>query len=224
MDERILQNLRSQANGLIAASGFRQPPVNPLLIGARHDVYFMVRPMLNGAQGYKALQHGDSWVITVDASLSPEEQQLTAAQAVVEALFKFPPPEEADPGQVAAAGAAELLMPVDWFQEAISLYGFDLPALKRKFATGYEATAWRMIDFRPSVLTIFENDQVVLRGGSEHLVYPAKPTTVERAVAARCLEEWSYQRGSDERWTVECHPTTQERGLRRVICFAIPKG
>jgi hypothetical protein len=80
-------------------------------------------------------------------------------------------PRETPPGSremVANQLAARLLLPRDWFGDDAERLGWDLPALKRRYATAsHELLALRMLDFEPSItITIFDHGRRTFRGGN----------------------------------------------------------
>lgn len=208
---------------LLSEAGFKQPPVNPLLIGAHHEIYFMVRPIPEEATEYKTLQHGESWVVTVNGDLPPENQTVAAARAVAGILIQVPEELKEMKDSIVETGAEEMLMPKPWFEEAIKSFGFDVAALKRRFGVTYEVVALRTLHFRPAVLTIFDNVDLVSRTASKGLTYRTEPSLAEQEILQRALETSTYQRASDAEALIECQPVPQESGVIRVFCFKVPK-
>ena len=81
--------------------------------------------------------------------------------------------------RVADALASRLLLPKRWYLEDARHGGWDLFALKSRYATAsHELIARRMLDFdEPVIITIFDQGQVHLRRGNFGLV--PRPTPVE---------------------------------------------
>jgi len=221
--ERIEQLISTRVEELLAEAGFKQPPVNPLLIGARHEIYFMIRPLPAELPGFKILQHGDSWVVTLGSDLPPENQTLAASRAVASILIEAPPDLQELKEQIVEQGAEELLMPRPWFEEALKSFGYDVAALKRRFGVPYDTVALRTLRFRPAILTIFENAEVVQRTASPGLEWRPEPSLAEREILQRAMQTSTYQRASDANGLIECQPIPQESGAVRVYCFKVPR-
>ena len=114
-------------------------------------------------------------------------------------------------------------MPKSWFEESIKSFGYDVPALKRRFGVTYEVVAARTLQFRRSFLTIFDDQMVVKRMASKGLDISAEPSLAEKEILQRALESSTYQRASDSNALIECHPIPLESGIQRVFCFKVPK-
>ncbi len=79
--------------------------------------------------------------------------------------------------------AVSLLLPRDWFQNDAEALQFDLLALKRRYSTAsHEVIAYRMLDIKPLVITIFDNGRLYRRKSS----YPA-PVERIHPLETECL-------------------------------------
>ncbi len=67
--------------------------------------------------------------------------------------------------------AVSLLLPRNWFHKDAEALDFDLAALKRRYSTAsHEVIAYRMLDVKPLIITIFDNGKLYRRKGS----YPTR--------------------------------------------------
>lgn len=223
MEEAIESLVTSTVTKLLEEAGFKQPPVNPLLIGAHHGIYFMVRPLPEANVEYKTIRHEESWVVTLNGDPPPDNQTVAAARAISSILINIPEDLNEVREEIIERGAEEILMPKPWFEESIKSFGYDVPALKRRFGVTYEVVAVRTLQFRKSILTIFDGLEVVKRVASRGLDASAEPSLAEKEILQRALESSTYQRASDSNALIECHPIPLESGIQRVFCFKVPK-
>lgn len=222
--EQHVSAVRDLAGRLLREARFTGPPVHPLLLGARADLRFRVAAFGDGAQGYRIEGDEGGRTVVLNSRDHPEDQLMSAAEAIIECQFTPPAGAgEAERRLLRVIGAAELMMPETWFREALETFGCDLPALKRRFGVSFEAAAWRVLDFRPAVLTVFDNGEPRYRAASRGVDYPPEPLPIEAEVAARCHDEWTPQRASGEGVDVECFPTFRSARQRRVILFTSPR-
>jgi len=224
-DAAIIDKLVTDtAARLLEESGFRQPPVNPLLIGAAHETYFMVRSLPDDTSPeYKSLKHGESWIITLNENLPPESQTVAASRAIAGILIDIPTELEDCRDEIIEQGAAEILMPRPWFEETIKSFGYDVAALKRRFGVPPDVVALRTLHFRPAILTVFEDKEVVKRIASHGLEFRPEPSLAEMEILQRAIETSTYQRASDSNGLIECQPIPQASGPVRVYCFRVPR-
>ena len=139
---------------LLASAGVTCPPVDALVL-ARH-------------LGIAAREKAPS---DKRDTPSPEAQQWTAAQAVgarlkpdllrrlgLDPAFRTGLSGESLPDLL----ARRLLTPTSWFADDARGCGWDVPELKRLYATaGYEVVAWRLLDLpTPCVITIVDNGHI----------------------------------------------------------------
>ncbi|MFN3467971.1 MAG: ImmA/IrrE family metallo-endopeptidase, partial [Candidatus Brocadiales bacterium] len=71
--------------------------------------------------------------------------------------------------------AVNLLLPREWFKRDAEAYGWDLLELKKTYSTAsHELIAFRMLEFRPMIIAIFDNGKLYRRKSS--YPFPIKPS------------------------------------------------
>ena len=192
--------------GLLDDAGVREPPVDAVALAQRHL----------------------GLVLQLKPDLTPEQRQYAAAQEVgrvgkADLLRSLGvDPEERRPGLQGATlvnlFADRLLTPPAWFRDEARASGFDLLALKRRFATAsHELLAFRLLDLdEPCVITVVDNGSVTRRRGNAHRV-TKELSRAER----RCLEQVQrYSRPcdlSEEGWRVQGWPVHEADWKREIL-------
>jgi len=195
---------------LVSAAGVSQPPVDALVL-ARH---------LGIVVGDEARSHKRD-------TPSPEARQWTAAQAVGARLK----PDllrrlGVDPAfRTGLSGASlpdllarRLLTPTSWFADDARACGWDLPELKRLYATaGYEVVAWRLLDLpTPCVITIVDNGHVQRRRSNAWRV--AKTLQPAERECQRYVSHYSRPRVvAADGWTVQGWPVHAPDWKREIL-------
>ncbi len=203
---------------LLESAGVEGPPVDAVALAERHLGLAVPRDRAAAKRG---------------EPLSPEQEQAVAARAVADHLRPDvlrrlgldPAGRRGLAGASLAALIADcLLVPTAWFRDEARGCGFDLFALKKRFATAsHELLAWRMLDLdEPCVITIVDNDQVSRRRGN------AVRVGKELAPAERrCLEQvqrYSRPSARDEGgWRVQGWPIHQADWKREVLRSVPPE-
>jgi hypothetical protein len=114
--------------------------------------------------------------------------------------------------------AHRLLVPTAWLAEDARSLGYDLPALKRRYATAsHEVLAWRLLDLpAPCVMTVVDNNHVTRRASNAWPV-DRQLTAVER----RCQEYANYysrpRSESEGGWSVTAWPVHQPDWKREIL-------
>ena len=100
--------------------------------------------------------------------------------------------------------ARRLLLPSEWFAEDVSAEDWELPRLKKLYATAsHELIARRMLDLpAPAVITVFDHGRITWRRGSSDGRMPSL------SVAEHAAWRFAHERGAIFR--------TRERGARIV--------
>ncbi len=109
--------------------------------------------------------------------------------------------------QIANALAGRILVPTDWFASVVKAEDWQLPALKRQFATAsHELLARRMLDLhRPIVISVFDQGKLTWR----------RSNLEQRAGALTTGEVKIWQRSH------QSGETSHAEGLPRIDCWAI---
>lgn len=201
---------------LLDAAGCHEPPVDALTLARRH--LGLVIPTEANTTGRGR---------TARREVSAERQQWTTAQEIAR-HFKSRileelglPADQPAPllgESLANLFAFRLLAPTTWFADAARTCGYDLFALKERFATaGHEILAWRMLDLsEPCVITILDNGSIVRRKGNAF----RPPKGLARAESA-CVEHvHEYSRPfevSRDGWSVQGWPVHTVDWRREIL-------
>ncbi len=112
--------------------------------------------------------------------------------------------------------AVDLILPMEKFKPLVRKYGLDI--LKEEFPqASWEVIARRRIQFRPAVLTIFDNRRISHRSAPEGMNYPFRISDPEAKVAKLCYDERCHLTESWEPMTIEGYFVDENRGVERVI-------
>ena len=112
--------------------------------------------------------------------------------------------------------AAELMLPEADFQQAMA--GHDLPRLKELYPhASWEAIARRWAQFRPALLTIYDNKRLTSRCGPEGLNFPARTTPPEMDVVRDCYREKKHIVRQVEILVIRGYFIEEIPGRKRVI-------
>ncbi len=226
--DRVVRDLLSQA-------GADEPPVDaiavaqePLAINVTwdegDDVDERGRPVPRARR-----RASDGIVLT--PTMTDEQQHAAAAQAVARVLLPdvlrkvgMVPGTESKQGATQVRGfiAARFLLPTKMFAKDARAFGYDLPALKERYATAsWEAIALRFVDLEdPCVVAVIDDGVVHLRRAN---TFPAtrKLTAAEQACFDRVAHLDAPERVRQDGWTVHGWPIP-DRPFRRVVLRAVP--
>jgi hypothetical protein len=204
--EEISDAVDRAVAGLLDDAGVSSPPVDAVALAQRHlGLILRPKPDLTPEQRQFAAAREVGRVGKDDLlrrlDLDPEEQRRGLAGASLVNLF-----------------AERLLLPTPWFRDAARAAGFDLLALKERFATAsHEAIAWRLLDLdEPCLITLVENGSVVRRRGNV-----ARAGKGLSPPERRCLQQ--VQRSgrpcdlSEDGWRVQGWPIDPGGGKREVL-------
>jgi len=154
-------------------------------LARKYHINYRMEWLGEGVRGYKI---GDEIVLN---SLNPPERRNWTFCHELGHIVLGHSQEPADVEEREADGfAAETMLPERDFVPDCA--GFDLRRLKELYPhASYEAIARRCLQYNSGVLTVFDSGEMVFRGGSEGLVFPAIATAVEKRAAEQCLAERS---------------------------------
>jgi len=112
--------------------------------------------------------------------------------------------------------AAELMLPTE---EVLLLIGSsDLTEINERFPhASWEAVCRRWAEFKPAVLTIFDNRCLTGRWGPEGLAFPRLPTASENAAVRQCYERRGNVAFRVENLDIQALFVDEGRGVERVI-------
>jgi hypothetical protein len=95
--------------------------------------------------------------------------------------------------------------------------------LKEMFPhASWEAIARRWAEFKPAVLTIFDNGLVTRRFAPSELAHPHNPTLAELNTARQCWESRTHLTATTDELTIQAYFVDDNRGVERVILLTEP--
>jgi hypothetical protein len=198
------------------ACGIEGPPVDPFsIVRVFNQRAFRVKL----PHGFKASvrKAGGLTEFLINNNLRYEQQCFSLAHEIFERIL-----DENDKSIRhfwANRGASSLLMPEQFFLPACKETKYDLLKLKDIFSNvSYEAIAYRILHFRPGVITIYDNGTVTKRMGSDGINYPKKPIPTEISVYNAVIETEERSALEDEGISVQGWPVF-EGNWKRVILF-----
>ena len=155
-----------EAGALLERVGIIGPPVDAYLVASKLGLTIHIDPLLK-TRGY-SLTRWDLGTIIV-GSKNPnksERKQFTVAHEIGEMSLKGRV-EEDHLEEASNLMAVNLLLPRGWFKRDAEAYDFDLLKLKKTYSTAsHELIAFRMLEFRPMIITIFDNGRLYRRKSS----------------------------------------------------------
>ncbi|HIE51523.1 MAG TPA: ImmA/IrrE family metallo-endopeptidase [Armatimonadetes bacterium] len=218
-----VQAVRAFALDLVRQADFEEPPICPYSIAARNGLLVREEYLVNSNTAYAMrVETLSSWLVTLHSGNLPEERCWQLARKIIEILF---PRKEGErlAEQVITAGAAELLLPTDWFDPLCRHYKYDLLVLKQKFGNvSYELLGRRVLLLTPAVLTVVENAQLTLRLGSEGLHFPPWPTTQELDAIWTAHDKGRPVVSDGRHYCVRAWPVRRS-ATDRVVALSFPK-
>lgn len=112
--------------------------------------------------------------------------------------------------------AAELMLPTAEFRPLVC--SMDVGKLKELFPhASWEVIARRWAEFRPAVITIFDNGRQTSRWGPQEFNYPLKLTSIERSVISKCYDIRESITESDSNFSLTAYFIDVGSGVERVI-------
>lgn len=118
--------------------------------------------------------------------------------------------------------AVELMLPGDEFRQ--QMRALDLPGLKEHFShASWEVIGRRWTEFRPAVLTIYDNQKLTSRGGPAGLAFPVKISKPEREIIRECYKKQCHCFGESENLILNCYFIDEGSGVQRVLLLSETK-
>jgi hypothetical protein len=172
-----------EARGLLERAGIHHPPVDAYQIAQTLGLTIQIDPLLK-TRGYSRRRWNLGAIVV--GSKNPnksERKQFTIAHEIGEVLLKGRV-EEACLEEACNLVALGLLLPEEWFKRDAEASDFDLLELKKVYSTAsHELIAFRMLEFKPMIITIFDNGRLYRRSNS----YPF-PVKTSYPQERQCLE------------------------------------
>ncbi len=182
--QEIVSLVEGEARAILHRAGINGPPVDAYLVANRLGLAIQIDPSLK-TRGYSRMRWDLGTIII--GSKNPnksERKQFTIAHEIGEMCLKGKV-EEACLEKACNLMAVNLLLPGEWFKKDAEACNFDLLKLKRVYSTAsHELVAFRMLEFRPMIITIFDNGRCYRRKSS----YPF-PVRSAYPLERRCLED-----------------------------------
>lgn len=158
--------VENEANALLKRLNITAPPVDAFTFASALNLVVHRDPSLN-TRGYSRRRWGIE-TITV-GSKNPgksERKHFTIAHEIGEVLLAGRI-EQRFLEDACNLMAVSLLLPIEWFRRDAEAMDFDLFALKGRYSTAsHEVIAYRMLDVRPLIVSIFDNGLLYRRKSS----------------------------------------------------------
>ena len=176
--------VEQEARALLERMGVHAPPVDAYLIANKLGLTVQIDPHLK-TRGYSRTRWDLGTIIVGSKNTNQSERkQFTIAHEIGEVSLKGRV-EEAHLEGASNLMAINLLLPGEWFKRDAEVSGFDLLRLKKTYSTAsHELIAFRMLEFRPMIVTIFDNGSLYKRKSSyPFTVRPSYP------LESQCLRD-----------------------------------
>ena len=182
--QEIAALAEQEARALLEQVGINNPPVDAYLVADKLGLTIQIDPLLK-TRGYSRTRWDLGTIIV--GSKNPnksERKQFTIAHEIGEVSLKGRV-EGAHLEEACNLIAVNLLLPRGWFKRDAEASGWDLLELKKTYSTAsHELIAFRMLEFRSMIITIFDNGRLYRRKSS--YPFPVKPSyPLER----QCLKD-----------------------------------
>jgi hypothetical protein len=232
--EELLEAVERLVNGLLERAGVAAPPVDALRIAEEHlgipvEVVDPVEEDENGRRRPRA-RPAESSGITLAPGMTPEQTQKAAADGIARTLLPdvlrrlgVVPGSETRPFTAHVRGLVvpRILVPTRLLRAALREWKYDVPALKKVFATATtEAVALRFLDLDdPCVISVVDDGVVALRR-SNRFAATKKLEPAEQQCHDRIAELELPHRVRAGGWTVQGW-FIPDRPFRRIILRAV---
>lgn len=213
---RLKRMAEREAGVLLERVGIHEPPVDAYVVAHRLGLTIHIDPFLK-TRGYSRRRWDLETIIV--GSKNPnksERKQFTIAHEIGETLLKGKVEKECLE-EACNLMAVNLLLPGEWFKRDAGASDFDLFELKKVYSSAsHELIAFRMLEFRPMIITIFDNGRLYRRKSSYS--FPIKTACpLER----RCLMDVTASGGKiflgDEKISVTGWPVFREDWKRVIL-------
>ena len=224
--EDVVRTVDRMVDELLAAANIQKPPVDAIALAQGH-LGMVVALDNRQAQRGRAQRSGGRKQIYLRPEPREERHQWTVAHEIGEhikadllvRLGMEPGGTGAMAGEsLANLFAYRLLVPTCWFADDAPALGYDLLALKEKYATSsHEVLAWRFLDLpEPCIVTILDNEAISRRRSN------AWPTKRKLESAEEKCQRQVHHYGKPRRiqengWTVQGWPVHQIDWKREIL-------
>ncbi len=222
--EDVVARIDRVVEELLEAAGCSQPPVDAIDLARRH-LGMVVCLDRNQTHRGRAQRNRAGRLIYLRPEWMPERHQWTVAHELGEhlrpQLLKALGIDSSTPTlgeSLANLFAFRLLVPTCWFAEDARLLEYQLPELKRRYATAsHEVIAWRMLDLpEPCVITVVDNEHISKRKSN------AWPVTRRLVSAEKACLDYVHRYSRARRvqadgWTVYGWPVHRPDWKREIL-------
>ncbi|MCE9561014.1 MAG: hypothetical protein K8U57_03060 [Planctomycetes bacterium] len=214
--EELIEAVERLVNGLLERAGVTAPPVDALHIAEDHlgipvEIVEPAEEDEHGRRRPKARPQGSGIFISPD--MTPEQKHKAAADGIARTLLPdilrklgIPPGSEDKALSTHVRGLVipRILIPTRLLRAALRECKYDVPALKKVFATAsVEAVALRLLDLdAPCVIAIIDDGVVALRR-SNRFAAPKTLEAAERTCQAKVAELELPHRVREGEWTAQ---------------------
>lgn len=166
-----------------------------------------------------AFKKNDRWYITLNRLDTPERKNFTIAHEIAEIeLFDRDDITIDEKHRLANIRASQIMLPEEHFKSNVSK--FNLLQLKEEYPhASHEVIARKILRFKNSVLTIFDNQAQTLRAGSEGMAFQQNIMPVEKETVRECYRCKAPVIKEDHIARCEAYFIDEDRGIERVILF-----
>jgi hypothetical protein len=229
--EELAAGLDAVAEEILSAAGVDRPPVDAFRVAAALGIEVALDEDQDGRARCvrRKSYRGASSQLTVMLKPDPrfERQQWALAHEIGEhaahrvfAAWGIDPREAAPDAREKAAChlAGRLLLPAVWFSADAADCGWDLLALKARYATAsHELIARRMLECRPPVIiTIFDNRRITFRRGNLPGRVPP-PSPAEMACWRKANDRNQSARTRQGTRLLQCWPIHEADWQREIL-------
>ena len=185
-------------------------------ISQNYQIPFRLESLDEGIRGYKIDNE-----IVINRHLFPERRNWTFCHEMAHIVLGHSPEPKDYEEREADRYAAELMLPQrEFIPDSADL---NLEKLKGLYPhASYETLARRCLQFRPAVMTIFDDGEITCRTASADIVFPIKPAPLEMEVFYFCWNHKQPFEKSDEAVNVKGWFLDLNRAVVRVILITEP--
>jgi hypothetical protein len=231
--EEMIAAIDRAVDDLLDQAGIEAPPVDAIALAQRHLKMVIVLDRRQQQRG-RAQRAGGRPQIFLRPEPTEERHQWTVAHEIGEHLradlFKKLGLEPADGRQLTGESiislfSSHLLVPTRWFVKDAQSFHFDLPELKKRYATSsHEVLALRFLDLpEPCIITVMDNDHITRRKSNGPRI--RKELTPVELKCQRYVHRNGRPRLVQEKgWTVQGWPVHQNDWKREILRSLVEAG
>jgi hypothetical protein len=224
--EEVVEVVDRVIADLLQAAGVEQPPVDAIALAQRHLKMVVCLDNRQEQRG-RAQRAAGRKQIFLRPEPTEERHQWTVAHeigehlkaGVMERLGADPEQTRAMAGEsLANLFAHRLLTPTEWFADDARQLKYEIPQLKRRYATAsHEVIAKRLLDLpQPCIVTIVDNDHIHFRRGVG--IRASKELAPPERECQEYVHHYSRPRVVQaEGWTVQGWPVHQTDWKREIL-------